>query len=90
MRRLGAYVTALVLTARQADAAALPDVYAFTTGGNAAATYTTPTVAANSDAWASGTVACLPPSGGNFNVGSTTVTCTANDVSGNPATKTFE
>lgn len=35
------------------------------------------------------TVACNPPSGSNFPVGSTSVTCTATDVSGNHATCSF-
>jgi hypothetical protein len=35
------------------------------------------------------TVACVPPSGGCFNVGVTTVTCTATDTSGNTATCSF-
>ena len=35
------------------------------------------------------TVACVPPSGTCFNVGTTTVTCTATDASGNTATCSF-
>jgi hypothetical protein len=35
------------------------------------------------------TVACVPPSGTCFNVGVTTVTCTATDASGNTATCSF-
>ncbi|MEK6322056.1 MAG: HYR domain-containing protein [Acidobacteriota bacterium] len=35
------------------------------------------------------TVACVPPSGSMFPVGSTTVTCTATDAAGNIATCTF-
>ena len=34
-------------------------------------------------------VICSPPSGSNFSVGTTTVTCTATDSSGNLATETF-
>jgi predicted extracellular nuclease len=35
------------------------------------------------------TVACVPPSGSVFSVGTTTVTCTATDASGNTATCSF-
>jgi hypothetical protein len=35
------------------------------------------------------TVACAPPPGSTFPVGSTTVTCTATDASGNTASSTF-
>jgi hypothetical protein len=35
------------------------------------------------------TAACTPPSGSTFNVGVTTVTCTATDMSGNTATCSF-
>ncbi len=50
-------------------------------------TYTTPTAV---DDW-SGVVpvTCDPPSGSTFPVGTTTVTCTAADSSGNVATETF-
>jgi hypothetical protein len=49
-------------------------------------TYTTPTATDNCPGV---TVACVPPSGGTFPVGTTTVTCTATDTSSNTATCSF-
>jgi hypothetical protein len=56
--------------------------------GNACSvqTYTTPTA---SDNCPSPTVACAPPSGTCFAVGTTTVTCTATDTSGNTGSCSF-
>ena len=48
-------------------------------------TYATPTASDNCSA----TVACVPPSGSMFPVGTTTVTCTATDTAGNTATCSF-
>ncbi len=53
----------------------------------AAVTWTAPTATDIVDAAPS--VACLPASGSTFAVGSTTVTCTATDASGNTATGSF-
>lgn len=54
-------------------------------------TYTTPSVAAGTvtDNCPGVTAVCSPPSGSIFPVGTTTVTCTATDASGNTATCTF-
>src|SRR5581483_2632229 len=49
-------------------------------------TYTTPT---GSDNCAIQSVVCSPPSGSCFAVGTTTVTCTATDTSGNTASCSF-
>ncbi|HKQ07966.1 MAG TPA: HYR domain-containing protein [Blastocatellia bacterium] len=53
-----------------------------------AATVTFPSPTA-SDNCPSVTVACTPPSGSTFALGTTTVTCTATDTSGNTATCSF-
>jgi hypothetical protein len=45
--------------------------------------------AAFSDNCPGGNVACVPPSGSSFAVGTTTVTCTATDASGNTGTCAF-
>src|SRR3569623_3241976 len=58
-----------------------------TTGGNAggiAVTYTNPTATDNVDASVS--VSCSPASGSVFALGTTTVTCSAQDAAGNTAT----
>lgn len=55
--------------------------------GCAAVTYTTPTPTDNCPG---ATANCTPASGTCFNVGSTTVTCTATDTSGNTAQCTFQ
>ena len=54
--------------------------------GGAMVTYT---VTATDDVDAQVTPICTPASGSTFPVGSTTVTCTATDIAGNVATKTF-
>lgn len=54
--------------------------------GSAAVSYSTPTA---TDDGPAPTVTCAPPSGGNFKVGSTRVTCTAVDRAGNKATSGF-
>ncbi len=51
-----------------------------------AVAYTTPTPVDNCPG---ATVACVPPSGATFPVGTTTVTCTATDASGNTASCSF-
>ena len=53
---------------------------------NAGVNYTTPTATDNCPGV---TVACVPPSGSMFPTGTTSVTCTAMDASGNTATCTF-
>jgi hypothetical protein len=53
---------------------------------SAAASFTTPVV---SDNCPGVTVSCNPPSGAQFPVGATTVTCTATDASNNSTTCTF-
>ncbi|MEW6127478.1 MAG: HYR domain-containing protein [Acidobacteriota bacterium] len=58
-----------------------------TTGGSCASvTYTPPTV---SDNCPGATVSCVPPSGTCFNLGTTTVTCTATDTANNTAQCAF-
>lgn len=53
----------------------------------AAVTYS----ATATDAWdAAPTVDCAPASGGQFPIGTTTVTCTATDDSGNTSTASFD
>jgi uncharacterized repeat protein (TIGR01451 family) len=49
-------------------------------------TYQTPAV---TDNCAAATVACVPPSGSVFSIGTTSVTCTASDTSGNTASCSF-
>ena len=68
--------------------AAHADVTAEATGGTGATvTYTPPTAADNLDGAVA--VSCLPASGSLFALGSTTVTCSANDAAGNTASSTF-
>jgi len=55
--------------------------------GGAVVNYTSPTATDIVDA--TPTVACVPPSGSTFPIGTTTVTCTATDDSGNSASATF-
>jgi uncharacterized repeat protein (TIGR01451 family) len=55
--------------------------------GSAVVTYTTPTPADNCTP--APTVACIPPSGSSFPVGTTTTTCTATDSSGNTNSCSF-
>ncbi len=67
--------------------AAHGDVTAEATGPNGAeVTYTAPTT--NDAVYGSVDVECLPASGSQFDLGDTTVTCTATDGSGNEATPT--
>jgi hypothetical protein len=54
--------------------------------GSAIVSYTAPTA---SDNCSGQSVTCNPPSGSSFSVGTTTVTCTATDASGNTASCTF-
>jgi HYR domain len=54
--------------------------------GSATVNYTTPTPTDNCPG---ATASCAPPSGSSFPVGTTTVTCTAMDTSGNTATCHF-
>ena len=56
-----------------------------TSPGGAVVTY----VASASDAGGLASFTCTPASGSTFPVGSTQVTCTATDIAGNTATKTF-
>lgn len=69
--------------------AGVPGDRSVTTGSSAGTvvTWTGPTAADIVDATPS--VACLPASGSTFAVGSTTVTCTATDDSGNTASGSF-
>ncbi|HKQ07968.1 MAG TPA: HYR domain-containing protein [Blastocatellia bacterium] len=55
-------------------------------GSGGVVTYPTPTA---SDNCPGVTTACTPPSGSTFALGTTTVTCTATDTSGNTATCSF-
>lgn len=68
----------------------MPSDQAITTGDPAGATltYAAPTAADVADA--SPTVGCLPASGTQIPLGTTTVTCTARDASGNHAAASFE
>src|SRR5581483_885945 len=64
------------------------DVTFGATGPNGAVvTYSVPGAVDNIDGVVA--VACVPPSGSVFPIGSTTVTCSASDKSGNTATTTF-
>ncbi len=63
------------------------NVFVGATGTSAVATYNPPTV---SDNCPGVTVACTPPSGSSFNVGVTTVSCTATDARSNTATCSFQ
>lgn len=62
-------------------------VYATTTDTSAAVSYTVPTATDNVDA--SVAVSCTPASGSNFALGTTTITCAAQDAAGNGTTSTF-
>jgi len=61
-------------------------IYA-TGNSQAVATWTDPT--ASDIVWGGVAVSCAPPSGSTFNVGSTEVTCSATDGSGNSASASF-
>ena len=56
-------------------------------GDGRTVTYTPPTATDNEDP--APVVACAPPSGANFGVGTTEVACTATDASGNSTSATF-
>ena len=83
--------TSFSITVRDTTApviGAAPNVAANTTNaaGTAVVTYTLPTA---SDAVGVTSMACSPPSGSTFVLGTTTVICTARDAAGNTATKSF-
>ncbi len=63
------------------------DIYATTTEITLAVSYTTPSAMDNIDL--SVAVSCTPASGSEFGLGTTTVTCNAQDAAGNAATSTF-
>jgi len=63
------------------------DVYATTEGTEAEVSYTTPL--ATDDVDGPVAVSCTPASGSEFSLGTTTVTCSAQDAAGNEATSTF-
>lgn len=63
------------------------NVYASTTGTSAAVSYTLPSATDNVDT--SVAVSCAPASGSVFSLGTTTVTCAAQDTAGNSASSTF-
>jgi X-Pro dipeptidyl-peptidase len=58
-----------------------------TSGDGKVVTYTPPTATDNEDP--NPVVACVPPSGANFAVGTTQVTCTATDANGNSTSASF-
>ena len=57
-------------------------------GGTVAVNYTKPTATDNFDS--TPTVTCTPASGAQFGIGSTTVTCTATDDTGNSSSRSFK
>ena len=59
-----------------------------TTGASKVVTWPDPT--ATDDVDPAPTVECAPPSGSAFDLGTTTVTCTATDASGNSSSATFD
>ncbi|OGO58047.1 MAG: hypothetical protein A2V85_02060 [Chloroflexi bacterium RBG_16_72_14] len=63
------------------------DLTVFTSGTSAVVTWTDPTATDDTDP--NPLVACDPASGSTFDLGTTTVTCTATDASGNAASATF-
>jgi hypothetical protein len=63
------------------------DIATTTTGASKVVTWTDPT--ATDDVDPAPTVGCTPPSGSAFDLGTTTVTCTATDATGNSASATF-
>lgn len=67
--------------------AAHADVYAVTSGTSIQVSYTTPAASDNIDA--SVAVSCSPASGSVFNLGTTTVACSAADAAGNTAQSSF-
>jgi hypothetical protein len=82
-------VTYTIVDTTKPNIAAHDDVTAEATGPNGAkVTYTAPT--ADDAVYGSVDVGCLPASGSQFDLGDTTVTCTATDGSGNTQTSTFK
>lgn len=67
--------------------AAHADVHATTSGASIEVSYELPSAVDNVDG--SVAVTCAPGSGSTFSLGTTTVTCTAQDVAGNSASSTF-
>lgn len=63
------------------------DVFATTSETSAGVEYTLPTAIDDKDGAV--TVACMPPSGSTFLLGTTTVQCGASDLAGNAASSTF-
>ena len=63
------------------------DIATTTTGASTVVTWTDPT--ATDDVDPAPTVGCTPPSGSAFDLGTTTVTCTATDATGNSSSATF-
>jgi len=63
------------------------DIETTTTGASTVVTWTDPT--ATDDVDPAPTVGCTPPSGSAFDLGTTTVTCTATDATGNSSSATF-
>lgn len=63
------------------------DISTTTSGASAVVTYAVPTAVDDKDGAVP--VSCTPPSGSTFDLGTTTVTCTASDAAGNSATSTF-
>lgn len=63
------------------------NIFLGTSGNSAQANWNPPTVSDNCPGVQS--PSCLPPSGSNFPVGVSTVTCTVNDAVGNPASCSF-
>ena len=64
------------------------DIATTTTGASTVVTWTDPT--ATDDVDPAPTVGCTPPSGSAFDLGTTTVTCTATDATGNSTSATFD
>jgi len=64
------------------------DIATTTTGASAVVSWTDPT--ATDDVDPAPTVGCTPPSGSAFDLGTTTVTCTATDATGNSTSATFD
>ncbi len=64
------------------------DIATTTTGASTVVTWTDPT--ATDDVDPAPTVGCTPPSGSAFDLGTTTVTCTATDATGNSSSATFD
>lgn len=79
---IGAYEAQPPTVAAHADVTAPA-----TSAAGAVVTYTPP--AGTDEQGGAVPVVCIPPSGSNFPVGSTTVTCTATDAVGHTATGTF-